>query len=182
MFEAIAFLLAEADQLVTLLQRNAAQAQALQQPLDAGHRSLEFVAGELQQLFHVLALLFAPLRQQVQHHQAARQQQRHQRGFADQHHIAAVMVGGDFRKPGRPLLLVDVRPQLQHLPLQHLVGEHFAAQQDGPPRHQGRGGDHGEGEHDQLGALREPLAEAGTHQAFSLVASTSRSLSTSAVL
>ena len=37
-------------------------------------------------------------------------------------------------------------------------------------------------EHDQLGALRKPLAESDAHQAFSLVASTSSSLSTSAVV
>ena len=76
MFEPVAFDLAELDQLGALRFGNAADREALQQALHAGHRRLEFVAGELQQLLHVFALLLAPLREQEQHHEAARQHQR----------------------------------------------------------------------------------------------------------
>ena len=95
MFEPIAFELPELDELDALRFGNAADGQALQQPLHAGHRRLEFVAGELQQLFHVFALLLATLGEQEQHYEAAGQHQREQRGFADQHDVAPVVMGRD---------------------------------------------------------------------------------------
>ena len=101
MLEAVALELPELDELGALRVGNAAQRQALQQPFDAGHRRLELVAGELQQLLHVFALLLAPLRQQEQHHQAARQQQPQHRGFTHQHHVAATMLRGDLVRAGR---------------------------------------------------------------------------------
>ena len=104
MFEPIALELPELDELGALRVGNAADGEALQQPLHAGDRRLEFVAGELQQLLHVFALLLAPLREQEQHHQAARQQQRQQRGLADQHDVAPVVTRGDLRQPFGALL------------------------------------------------------------------------------
>ena len=69
--------------------------EALQQAFHAGHRRLELVAGELEQLLHVFALLLAPLREQEQHHQAAGEHQRQQRGFADEHDVAPIVMRGD---------------------------------------------------------------------------------------
>ena len=96
MLEPIALDLPELDELRALRLGDAAEREALQQPFHAGHRRLEFVAGELQQLLHVFALLLAALREQEQHDQAAGEHQRQQRGLADQHDVAAVVMRGDF--------------------------------------------------------------------------------------
>ncbi len=99
MFEPITLHLAQPDELGALRLGNAADGEALQQTFHAGHRRLELVAGELQQLLHVFALLLAALREQEQHHQAAGQQQRQQRRFTHQHDVAPVVMLGDLLLP-----------------------------------------------------------------------------------
>ena len=170
MLEPVAFELAELDQLGALRIGNAADRETLQQPLDSRHRRLELVAGELQQLLHVFALLLAPLREHEQHHQAARQQQREQRRFAHQHHFASLVMlraiapsrsatSGAVRcvsvassaRSSTSLLRISPRNRMVHQTTSDAVSEQ---------RH---------GEHDELGAFREPLAEAWTHQSLSFV-------------
>ena len=134
--EAIALDLPELDQLRALRLGNAAEREALQQSFHAGHRRLELVAGELQQFFHVFALLLAALREHEQHHQAAGQHQREQRGLADHHDLAAFVTLRDFDFAFGHLLRRQSLLAREQRALEREVGVQLAAQQDGPPEHQ----------------------------------------------
>jgi hypothetical protein len=170
------------NQLGPLRVRDAADRETLQQPLHTRDRRLEFVAGELQQLFHVFTLLLAALREQEQQHEAARQQQAQQRGLPNQHHVAAIVMLRDVEPACVDFRLRELGACGQQFALEHFVGAQLAAQQDRPPDDERCGREQRHAEHEELGAFREPLSESAAHHVLSLLASTSSSLSISAVV